>query len=1179
MPLHCRKTALSGIGAVLFTLSAVSAYTADVNGRIKGTVSDPSGAVISQATVVATNQNTGVKFTTTSSGDGSYVFNQLPIGTYSIKVSAPGFLGFNATGIKLNIDQEYVEAVHLSLGNAAETISVAADAVQVNLTEIQLNNVVDAHQITELPLIGRAFTQLELILPGVQASSDRFGSFSVNGSQTQQSSYLINGADSNDLPLNTIAIQPNVDALQQFNLVTGPLNAEYDRNSGAVVSTAIIEGTNHFHGDAFEFYRDTFLNTPNFFQINRTTGQKLTPLFHQNIFGGTIGGPILKDKFFFFGAYQGTRQVSPEAGGNVNVFSAAQRAGNFSGTTFSTNVIPATLNISSNTNCTPGVSTFAQCFGPNGLNGQLPASAVNPISTTLLKSVPPANSGTAGYTFIPTIPLISDQGIGRFDFNPNATNQFYFVGIYQKNSQTETLPFTGATLPGFGDRSSTVIHQFSAGYIRQLTSTVVNDLEVHYTRFNFDTVEPQTVVQPSTLGFSIVPQNQVAASVPTVAVAGLFTLGFSTNGPQPRLDQVYQVDDNFSKTLGHHNLKFGYDGRRYNVHNPFSARNNGSFNFSTTSNPDTSGSAGLDFLLGSPATYSQGSGSVIDAYAFLNYLYAQDTWKVTDKLTLAYGLGYQIDTPLHNLQHGGIGVTCFIPGQQSNVFPQAPLGVNYPGDPGCNNASGAATRYKDFGPRLGFVYAPSLGRLSDGDAKKLSISGGFGIYYDRTEEETALQNLNDPPFGLNSAGAADGTATNPSFANPYQNLNVPGPAGLIPNKFPFVPPTAGSNPSFGRYLPLKLSQAAAGFRSPYSENFQLSVEREFPSQVLATLSYVGTLGRHNQITPEGNPITQAGHDACLASPSCSGPLASNQSRNFPTHTLYGAADPNFFGFNDVTSIGLISTEGSSNYHSFQASVKKGLTHGLEFQASYTFSHSLDDASSFEGAGFGGTNGRGYNQYDKTLNYGNSSFDARHRFVFAPVYTVPFRHGGNTFSPINLALSGWQISGITTVATGFPFDISYAGLSSNSLYCSSSQSFYACPDVPLQIAPLVRGNLRTVSSYGNETQLFAPSSFAPEPIGSFGNIGRNIYHGPGINNTNFIIAKNFALSAEGTRYIQLRLESDNVFNHTQFLNPNASISAVVFNSSGAITNPAGNTFGQVTTAAQGRQSLIAAKVYF
>jgi hypothetical protein len=1163
----------------LLLLLSACAYAVEVTARIKGTVTDPTGAVLPNVTVTATNQDTGVKTTTTTIANGDYTFQKLPIGTYSVSVAAPGFSRFAATGIVLNIDQEYVLPIKLTVGSSTEIVEIQANAVQVNTTDMQLSSVVAARQITELPLIGRAFTNLELILPGVQASVDRFGTtFSVNGSQPQQSAYVINGADTNDLPLNTIAFQPNIDALQEFNLLTGPLNAEYDRNGGAIISAAIKQGTNHFHGDVFEFYRDTFLNTRNFFQKNPITLP--TPTFHQNIFGGTIGGPILKDKLFFFFGYQGTRQAIPQTGsnngatyGNVRVFSAAQLAGNYSGTTFTNNVIPASISIPG---CTSGVTTFKTCFA----SGQVPVSAFNPVAANLVKTyVPAPNSGSNGYTYSPIQANSINQYIGRFDFSPTQTNQFYFVGIYEHNGQTRTLPFTGATIPGFGDFSTTGTHQFSTGWVRQISSTAVNDLEVHYTRFNFDTVEPQHVVQPSTLGFSITPQIAAAASVPTIAINGantsqpLFTLGFSTNGPQPRIDQVYQANDSFSKVFGHHSLKFGYDWRKYLVKNPFGARNSGSYTFTSTGNNFTTGDAGLDFLLGMPATYAQGSGAYINAYAFLNYMYAQDTWKAMSNLTLSYGLGWQIDTPLHNLQFGGIGVTCYIPGQQSKIFNTAPKNLNYPGDPGCNNASGATIKYTGFGPRFGFAYVPQLGFLSGSGGGKLSIRGGFGIYYNRTEEESSLQNLSDPPFGLSSSGAVDnGGVTNPGFANPFQNLAVAGPSGIYPNKFPFVPPVAGASPNFAPLTPFSLSQYNPGFRSPYSENVQLTIEREFPGRAVARMSYVGTFGRHNQAVIEGNPETQAGHDACLADPKCSGTLTTTalrnqQSRNYPTHTQFGY--PNSQGLNDFVSMGFISSISASNYNALQLSLNMGPTHGLQLQASYTFSHSLDDASSFEGSGFGGTNGRGYNQFLKGLNYGNSTFDVRNRFVIAPVYVVPFKKGGGLFSPYNLLLSGWQVSGIATFATGAPFDI-YASATSNSLWCSSSSTFYACPDIPNQTAPLIRGNLRQMNlnssgASNNTTTFFQTSTFAAEPIGNFGNVARNRYHGPGINNTNLIIAKNFALSSDGVRTLQIRMESDNVFNHTQFLNPTANFSS-------------GN-FGLVTSAAAARQTQLAAKIYF
>ena len=1149
----------SAVGVALALSIGVSAYAADVNGRIRGTVTDPQDAVVPGVTIIATNQATGVKFTTKTQADGGYLFQQIPIGTYTITVAAPGFQAFKASGITVNIDQEFVEAVKLGLGNANETLEVSADAVQVNTTDMQLNNYVDKDQFRELPLIGRDFTQLELIQPGVQASSDRFGTLSVNGSQSQQAEYLINGADSNDLPLNSISFTPNLDALQQFNLITGPLNAEYDRNSGAIVSTAIIQGTNHFHGDLFEFYRDTFLNTRNFFQ-------KTKPIYHQNIFGGTIGGPILKDKLFFFAAYQGTRESEPQPNedgyetGDVVVPTAAQFAGNFSGTTFSTHVIPASLPFTG-ANCVAGVNTFAQCFGATG--GVIPTGAVNPIAAAFLKTLPSANNGASGYEFNPTETLKQDQILGRIDFAPTSRDQFTFVGLYQNQPTSETLPFYGASLPGYGEVDTSTNYQFTFDYTRQLSASLVNDFAVHYTRFNYGSTVPQNIVAPSSLGFSINPQVTQYQSVPFIGINGYFDLGFSPDGPQPRVDSVYQIDETISKSLGHHNLKFGYDGRRFNVSNPYDADNSGAYSFSSSGNPDTSGDPLLDFELGIPATYTQATGNQIIARAFLNYGFAQDTWKATSNLTLSYGLGYQIDTPIVNLQHNGEGVTCFIPGQQSKIFPTAQLDLNFPGDPGCNGAGGATTRYTDLGPRIGFAWAPNLGSLSGGDLKKLSIRGGYGIYYNRTEEESSLQNLSDPPYAITSHGAVDNGATNPQFANPFLNLNVAGPQPNAVNRFPATFPAPGQTVNFANYAPYELSQPSAGFRSPYAENFQLTVEREFPSQIVARVSYVGSVSRRNQIIVEGNPISPAGHAACLASQACIAD-ATNQNHDYPTHTLYGYPDPTT-GYNDFMSIGEITTEGSSSYHSLQAGLDKGLTHGLQLQLSYTYSHALDNGSNFENAGFGGSNGRGYNQYDTALNYGNSQYDARHRFVLAPVYRVPFNASGKAFSARNLLAAGWEISGITTFATGFPYDISYAGGTSNSLWCSVDTSYYACPDVPVQTGPLQHLNPRTNIGADGYSNYFGTTNFAQEPIGSFGNIARNEYHGPGINNTNVVVSKNIPFSGDGGRSLQLRLESDNVFNHTQFNLPDGSI--------------VNGTFGQITGAAAGRQTQLGAKVYF
>ena len=325
-----RVTALAS-----FVVFGLQAWSADVTARIRGTVTDPSGAVVANAHLTATNAQTGIAYDAQSQSNGSYELLNLPIGTYNLSASATGFEVFTASGITLNIDQIYLQNVKLTVGSTSQTVEVKANAVQVDTTNMQLSNVVESKQIVDLPLIGRNWTQLEQLEPGVQASSDRFGTFSANGSQTQQSSFLINGTDTNDLPLNTPVYVPSPDALQQFNLITSSLNPEYDRNSGAIVSASIKTGTNQYHGDAFDFYRDTFLNNHNFFQLT-------APVFHQHIFGGTIGGPVLKDKVFFFLSYQGLRGVVPQVVNVNTLLTPAQLQGNFNAT-LKANPIPGTL--------------------------------------------------------------------------------------------------------------------------------------------------------------------------------------------------------------------------------------------------------------------------------------------------------------------------------------------------------------------------------------------------------------------------------------------------------------------------------------------------------------------------------------------------------------------------------------------------------------------------------------------------------------------------------------------------------------------------------------------------------------------------------------------------------------------------------------------------------------------
>jgi len=1154
---------------IVSTLAAacLCAYAANVNGRIRGVVTDPQSSVVAGANITATNTATGVKYAAVSGEDGGYYFAQLPIGAYTITATVQGFQTFIATGIVLNIDQEYVEPIQMKVGSITQEVEVSGSSVQVDTTDSELSNVVDADQLVELPLIGRNFANLELTLPGVQSSSsgERVGGPSVSGAQEQQSAYLINGADTNDIALNTQLISPILDAIAQFNLIDGPLNAEYDRNSGGIVSASMKSGTNGVHGDAFDFYRDTFLNTNNFFQKSVTGQHVAVSPYHQHIVGGTVGAPILRNKLFVFGGFQASPSRTPQSSGSVTIYTAANLSGNFSkdvagtgptGKAFSTtHVIPSTISIPG---CTAG-ETWSNCLGAAGLNGMVPTSAFNSVTLALANQYVPSskiNSGTQGYVFNATSTTTNYQYDGRVDFNPSSRDQLSFVGIYLFLNVANTLPFTGATVPGFGDGSVEHIQQYTFDYVHQFSATAVNDFALHWTRFNYKASFPQKTELPSVAGFDITPQDTSAATVPKLSVSGFFTLGGTNNGPQPRVDSNYQIEDNFSKVLGHHTLKFGWDGRRFNVSNVFDASNSGAYSFTSTSSSQYgTGDASLDFLLGIPASYGQGTGNIIQADAFLDYMYAQDAWKASNSLTLNLGLGYSIDTPMLNHQLSGLGVSCFIIGEQSKVFPGAPKNLVYPGDPGCTNSGQATMHYGEFGPRVGFAWAPDLGRISGGPGK-LSVRGGFGIYYNRTEEESSLQTLGTPPFGFTSGGAAD-VGGSPSLVNPFLDINGGTSEG---NRFPYAQPGAGSNIDFSGLEPIyNISSFGPSFRAPYAENFQLSVEREFPSKIVARVSYVGSLGRRNQDAYEGNPETAAGHAACLANPTC---VADQdlQAYYFPANKLSGA-------YTGILEQGQVGSEAASSYSSMQASVTKGETHGLLFQLSYTWSHALDSGSSFENTGFANSGERGFNQYQPSLNYGDSSFDARQRLVFSPVYTVPFMKGGSAFSPVNLLLGGWQISGITTVATGFPYDISYGGYgTSASLYCDVDFSFYACPDIPNQTGALALKNPRVRDSSGYGTW-FANgyTTFSDEATGSFGNVHRNPYHGPGINNTDMVIGKNFSLGGDGSRSVHIGMTSSNVFNHTQF---------------GPVDGLYGDTtFGQITSAAAARQTQLAAKITF
>jgi Carboxypeptidase regulatory-like domain len=1126
---------------VLLGLSQLS-RAQNTYAALHGTVTDSTGSVIPNATVTVLNTTTGISTVRQGDSNGYYIFTQLQVGgPYTVTVSASGFENFVSTGLVLNVNDNRGVDAKMTIGAASQTVEVSATALQVETSNTQLQQVATEDQLEEIPLEGRDPAGLQKLEPGVVESSDRFGTFSSNGSQTPQNSYMVNGTDINDGPLQNEGIQINPDALHEENIVTSTINPEFARNSGAVVNQIIKSGGNTFHGSGFEFYRDTFLNNGNYFS-------QIRPIFHQNLYGGTLGGPIFHNKFFFFVAYQGLRNRTSQTE-NPSTMDSSQFTGDFTddanyftggadSSGLTTNPIPFNIG-----GCTAG-TTWADCFSSGAV--VVPQTEWNPVASALVnKYVPAANTAEGTYTFNAASTDAQDQGIVRLDYTPSDKDTIWASTIVQSSPSTNALSFGGGSFPGFGQHAAEHFKIFSGSYTHTFNSNKLNELRGGYYRLNFPSVIPTPVQSPTSLGFSINPQLALSG-IPFMSVGAYFSLGNSYEGPQPRTDTNLTYADNFTWVRGNHSLKVGASFEQFRVHNPFGYLNNGYYYYDGDG-LYSSGDPLLDFVMGIPDGYEQANDGFIDAVATETYAYVQDNWKVSPDLTLNLGLSWDVEQPNQDRQFGGLGIVCFqISSTQSKVFPGGPPGLFYNGDPGCNQAGGPTIHYGHFGPRVGFAWSPSSGPsglIGAAGAHNMSVRGGFGIYYNRDQEEQSLQNLVNPPVFYISHGAAD-FGGSPAFANPY--ADVAG-NGAETNPFPFTTPAAGSTVDWDIYNELSLSAFDKSYDVPYTYNYNLNIQRALGGNMIAQVGYVGSVSHRLSTWYEGDPITAAGHTSCLANPSC---LATPTLIHlfFPQYTADPAIVPGTGGgaiaelpngLPWFTSIGAQNTEGGSNYNSLQASLIKAPSHGLQFTLGYTYSHALDNASGYESST--GSAGRDYNFVPGFgyLNYGSSDFDARQRLVGSYVYTVP----ATGFLRDNLLmrelLSGWGIGGVTALQTGFPVGINMG--TTRSYWCDAS--YFGCPDVPETSSfNIAKYNPRSNAA---THQYFDTTPFSPEPLGTFGNVTRNFLHGPGFNYTNLSIMKRVPISAENKRFIELRLEAYNAFNHANFAGPSGNFSSPVF----------------------------------
>jgi Carboxypeptidase regulatory-like domain/TonB dependent receptor len=1252
------------LGLICSTL--VSAQS--TGGRILGRVADSTGAVLAGVKVTITNEATGVSNDTLTSDGGDYAFPQVAVGTYRVEFDLTGFKKNLQRGVNVDLNQVVTLNSVLQIGATKETVEVTSDAPLVDTTSTQLGSIMDSKQVSNLPLNSRDTYQLLQLQPGVQGvgGSDLFygsntaGGVSVNGGRSRSNNFSVNGGDGNDLFVNSPAIQPSPDSIAEFRVISNTFDAEYGRNSGAVINVVTKSGTNGWHGSVFEYLRNQMFNTTGSLDLRR-------PDDKQNQFGGTFGGPIVKDRTFFFASYEGRRVVHGITSDPVTVPTAAERAGDFSATglpgAITSDLVAQTLNARCGANIplpstVPGGSVnYADVFG-----SQIPTNCFDPAAAAILQLyVPCANSDPTCSNLTPgsdnvfrSIPN-EDSHANKFDvkIDHRLTNKQNLNIYYYFNDDFDSQPFTrfqAATpnlLEGFGNNQATRTQQWNISHTWTISNSVVNELRFTYFRegqgtflhphrtdlvtnscgtgpaaqFCFTGTTDVPGVIPSNPRIGITPGlGPNREGVPFISISGGFTIGNDYEGELPQIGNTYQLSDNITKVVGNHTTKFGIDLRNQRFLQTLYFDPNGDFSY-FGGGPNDTQNPFANYLLGLPDSYLQGSAQTEDVRGNSIYLFAQDSWKIKPNLTLNYGLRWEFNQPLYD---AGLRYQTFRPGQATTVFPCQlsqtsldslgytnpncsdptsdsaavfPLGLVIPGDKGVPKGL-TKSYYNAFAPRIGMAWDP----FKDG---KTTIRAGFGLFYNPIEQLVLEQFQGEPPFGGSSL-ISEGLFNTPFVSQSGDSNNLT----ISPNPFNgILNPARGSGVDWASFRPILLfGELEPNLRAQYTTQYNFGITRELRRDMVLSVGYVGSQGHRLLATHDinyGNPqtcidlqnISDLTGDTGL---SC-GPFFADSSftiaaNEIPAgvtlHMPYGS-QPVVTGPNPtpITLVGLRKyssprcdpfsgngcpadgvpvfssifaqdTVANSNYNSLQASLEKRLSHGLQFEMAYTYSKSIDNASSFENI---------LKPICDRCNRALSLFDSRHRFVFSYLWELPVPQYQGVKGKV---LDNWAVSGITTFQAGFPIRLQ----SSNDSELMNSFDF-ELPGKPDLIAPFHSQDPRTHGGYGFDPTAFAlpQQSASSTPLQLLGNAPRTICCGPGINNFDFSVQK--IVSVGEGKHFEFRAEFFNIFNHTQFLNPDGNISDGNLNADGTVNAQDPGDFGKVKRARDPRQIQFALKFAF
>jgi hypothetical protein len=872
-----------------------------------------------------------------------------------------------------------------------------------------------------------------------------------------------------------------------------------------VVEAITRSGGNAWHGTAQEVFRNTKLNATPFFQ-NVTpggapglfsNGLPRKPQWNTNDFDADLGGPIKKDKTFFFASYLGFRRRQGVTN-SATVFTDAERAA-------------------------------IQTYG-------------TPAAKAVLGLVPPASSGNILFSS-PTNSLSRDQGLARIDHRFSERNALGFTFFMETDHSFAPFAFSGSAIPGFGELNDARWYNYVLRDTHTFRPTLVNDARMGFHRRAQPSDLPVNHTTPAQLGFTqINPDDAANAGPPWFIIRGYSNIGNTIQGPQARFDNTWQYADTVSWVRGKHAFKFGGDYRAYEQNQFFTFINNGYFIFdgSGTQQNGVPQIPGIslplnDFIHGFAYEFIQNSSAREGYRDRFTSLFFQDDWKLRRNFTLNLGLRWEYDAPLTELNGRE---NAFRPGQQSTVFPTAPVGLVYPGD-----ANVSASTYKhdlnNFGPRFGFAWDP----LSNG---RLSLRGGYGVFFDSPVSELTLQFLGAVPFGIQPF-----TLNATDMTHPYSSSLV----NPIPNPFPFTPPRPGAKFNFPDIAPIGLTVMDPNFATPYSQQWNLQLQYEIAPSWFAAATYIGTNGvkllyRYNE-------------DPAIVT-------ANASAGNTDSRRIYNLGNPQAAAYDGAVFSGITdqASAANSNYNALQLELHTNLWHGLLMTHSYTWSHAIDDASGLRVSSTG-------NIYNRQFDRGSSEFDIRHQYAGSVIYELPWRKSQE--GVVGHLAGGWSVSVIETLHTGLPFNISE---SDDRCLCDGGGQR---PDF---LGGAVQFVDPRINAFGKQNSYFdgtggGSTTGAGNPYfrrvgsgtsvalgaGRYGNFARNVFHGPGVINTDMSVSKRTSITER--QIIELRGEAFNFFNHTNFLNPSSTTGASI----------ASTTFGRITTALDPRLVQITARYTF